>query len=96
MVRLAPINSAVLTKVLADQSEGIVYTSGYTAGFVSGTDILMRAYDPVTGTKLWEAGDKGADDFPQDIAVGLIKSSSSLMAGIHRSTFGTRRYYPSL
>jgi hypothetical protein len=51
--------------------QGRVFASGYTTGPDNGTDIVVRGYDALHGTLLWNSvWDAGRDDLPQAIVAG--------------------------
>ena len=63
-----PLVGGIITRVLADQTSGIVFTVGYSSLGTS-TDFITRAYEPSSGNLLWQdLADYGQDDFPLDVA----------------------------
>jgi len=62
----------VLTALQITSAQGRVFASGYAPGAVPGsTDIVIRGYDALTGTLLWNRiWDTGRDDQPQAIVAG--------------------------
>ena len=67
-----PSDPGVLTGLQIASSQGRVFASGYAPGATQGsTDIVVRGYEALTGTLLWNSvWDTGRDDFPQAIAAG--------------------------
>jgi outer membrane protein assembly factor BamB len=67
-----PSYPGVLTGLQIASSQGRVFASGYAPGATPGsTDIVVRAYEALTGTLLWNSvWDTGRDDLPQAIAAG--------------------------
>jgi putative pyrroloquinoline-quinone binding quinoprotein len=86
-----PLVAGIITKVLADQTSGIVFAVGYAAATPAASapgesDFITRAYEASTGNKLWEdVTDAGRDDYPQDLAVS---PTSAFVVGYGGNTAG--------
>ena len=61
----------LVTSLQIASFQGRVFASGYTSGPNNGTDIVVRGYDALQGTLLWNSvWDTGRDDLPQAIVAG--------------------------
>jgi outer membrane protein assembly factor BamB len=61
----------LVTSLQIASFQGRVFASGYTTGPDNGTDIVVRGYDALHGTLLWNSvWDAGRDDLPQAIVAG--------------------------